>query len=62
MPDTAIEPTQQKEKGLKQTLNLPRTDFNMKANLSQNEPSRLAKWEAAGLYEQIRAARAGAEK
>ncbi len=49
-----------KKKGLKGTLNLPRTDFAMKANLPQNEPKRLALWEAAGLYEEIRKARRGA--
>ncbi len=47
---------------LKATLTLPRTDFPMKANLPQQEPARLARWEADGLYEQIRAARKGAPK
>jgi isoleucyl-tRNA synthetase len=51
-----------KKKSLKGTLNLPKTEFAMKANLPQNEPSRLAGWEEAGLYEQIRTARAGAPK
>ena len=51
-----------KKKGLKGTLNLPQTAFAMKANLPQNEPLRLAKWESSGLYEQIRAARAGSPK
>ena len=46
----------------KNTLNLPRTDFPMKADLVAREPERLKKWEAAGLYERIQAARAGAEK
>jgi isoleucyl-tRNA synthetase len=45
---------------LKTTLNLPRTDFSMKANLPQNEPKWLAKWAQEGLYEQIRAARRAA--
>jgi isoleucyl-tRNA synthetase len=49
-------------KKLKETLNLPATGFPMKANLPQNEPARLAAWEASGLYEQIRAARAGSPK
>jgi isoleucyl-tRNA synthetase len=49
-------------KTLKSTLNLPKTDFAMKANLPQNEPTRLAAWEANGLYDKIRAARAGAPK
>ena len=42
---------------LKATLNLPQTDFPMKANLPQSEPKRLAAWEQDGLYEQIRAVR-----
>jgi isoleucyl-tRNA synthetase len=45
----------------KDTLNLPKTDFPMKANLATREPEMLQKWQAAGLYEQIQAARAGAE-
>src|SRR5215470_16495516 len=44
---------------LKQTLNLPRTDFPMKANLPSAEPKMLAAWEQEDLYSQIRAARAG---
>jgi isoleucyl-tRNA synthetase len=46
----------------KDTLNLPRTDFAMKADLVAREPQRLEKWTAAKLYEKIQAARAGAEK
>jgi isoleucyl-tRNA synthetase len=46
----------------KDTLNLPRTDFPMKADLVTREPERLKKWEAAGLYRRIQASRAGAEK
>jgi isoleucyl-tRNA synthetase len=46
----------------KDTLNLPRTDFAMKADLVTREPERLKQWEAAKLYEKIQAARAGAEK
>jgi isoleucyl-tRNA synthetase len=45
---------------LKATLNLPHTDFPMKANLPQNEPRRLAAWEQEQIYAQIRAAREGA--
>jgi isoleucyl-tRNA synthetase len=44
---------------LKSTLNLPKTDFPMKANLPQNEPKWLERWAAMGLYEKIRAARQG---
>ena len=47
---------------LKSTLTLPRTDFPMKANLPQNEPTWLARWAKEDLYGQIRAARKGAEK
>ena len=45
---------------LKSTINLPKTDFPMKANLPQNEPKILEKWEQSGIYEQIRKARKGA--
>src|SRR6266436_1350600 len=44
---------------LKQTLNLPNTDFSMKANLPVAEPKMLAAWDREDLYGQIRAARAG---
>ena len=46
----------------KDTLNLPRTDFAMKADLVTREPERLKKWEAANLYGKIQAARGAAEK
>jgi isoleucyl-tRNA synthetase len=46
----------------KDTLNLPRTDFAMKADLVAREPRRLAKWQAEDLYGQIQRARAGSEK
>lgn len=45
---------------LKSTLNLPRTDFPMKASLPKAEPVQLAEWEAQGLYAKIQEARAGA--
>jgi isoleucyl-tRNA synthetase len=48
------------EKNYKVTLNLPKTDFPMKADLVRREPERLAKWEAGGLYERILAVRADA--
>jgi isoleucyl-tRNA synthetase len=41
----------------KDTLNLPETDFPMKANLPQREPEMLARWEKDKLYERIMAAR-----
>jgi isoleucyl-tRNA synthetase len=43
----------------KDTLNLPRTGFPMKANLPTTEPEALARWEAMNLYGKIRAARQG---
>src|SRR5256884_907670 len=46
----------------KNTLNLPRTDFQIKADLIAREPERLKKWEAEGLYQRIQDQRAGAEK
>jgi isoleucyl-tRNA synthetase len=44
---------------LKKTLNLPKTEFAMKASLPQNEPKQLEAWQTANLYEQILAAREG---
>ena len=46
----------------KETVNLPRTDFPMKANLPTSEPDTLARWAAMDLYGKIRARRAGAPK
>jgi isoleucyl-tRNA synthetase len=37
----------------KDTLNLPKTDFPMKANLSNSEPERIKKWENDKLYQKI---------
>ena len=45
---------------LKTTINLPKTAFPMKANLPQNEPKMLARWEETRIYERIREARKGA--
>ncbi len=47
---------------LKSTINLPKTGFPMKANLPQNEPKMLERWEQMGLYERIREARKGKAK
>src|SRR5579862_236653 len=44
---------------LKKTLNLPKTDFPMKASLPQNEPKQLVAWEESKLYERILEARQG---
>ncbi|MEY2512572.1 MAG: isoleucyl-tRNA synthetase [Verrucomicrobiota bacterium] len=45
----------------KDTLNLPKTDFPMKASLTTREPEMLKRWNEAGLYAQIQKARADAE-
>ncbi len=50
------------KKDYKTTLNLPQTDFAMKANLAQREPGMLKKWQDDTLYETIRQARAGRKK
>jgi isoleucyl-tRNA synthetase len=44
---------------LKKTLNLPKTDFPMKASLPANEPRQLEAWQSEGLYERILEARRG---
>jgi isoleucyl-tRNA synthetase len=44
---------------LKATLNLPKTDFSMKANLPKNEPKMLAHWEETQIYDRIREAHRG---
>ena len=44
---------------LKKTLNLPKTNFPMKASLPENEPKQLAAWYGAHLYERILEARKG---
>jgi isoleucyl-tRNA synthetase len=45
----------------KDTLNLPRTDFPMKANLATREPEILKSWQESRLYERIQESRRGAE-
>lgn len=46
----------------KKTLNLPTTQFPMKADLLRKEPEIQKNWEKEQLYEQVRKARAGREK
>ncbi|MCX7982610.1 MAG: isoleucine--tRNA ligase [Syntrophales bacterium] len=43
----------------KDTLNLPRTEFPMKANLTIREPEILSRWEEMDIYRRIRAAAKG---
>ncbi len=46
----------------KDTLNLPKTDFPMKAGLARREPEMLEHWRGLDLYRRLRAARAGRER
>ncbi len=48
------QPSQEKAKSYKPTLNLPKTVFPMKANLVQTEPATLKRWERQGIYSRIR--------
>src|SRR6516162_955019 len=45
----------------KHTLNLPRTEFPMKANLATREPEMLRAWEETRLYQQIQKSRENEE-
>ncbi|MFW2479740.1 MAG: class I tRNA ligase family protein, partial [Lentimonas sp.] len=40
---------------LKDTLNLPQTNFPMRGNMVEREPARIDHWKKLGLYEQIQA-------
>jgi isoleucyl-tRNA synthetase len=46
----------------KHTLNLPQTDFPMKADLVKREPQRLAQWQDKKLYQRLQDLRSGAQK
>ncbi|HBS30040.1 MAG TPA: isoleucine--tRNA ligase [Phycisphaerales bacterium] len=59
---TGHDEQQRQAPSYKDTLNLPRTAFPMKANLVQNEPATRQRWEKAGLYRALRDARAGAPR
>ena len=43
----------------KDSLNLPNTDFPMKANLAAREPQQLERWSSMGLYGKLRSAASG---
>lgn len=49
-------------KDYKDTLNLPQTDFPMKANLSQREPEMLKSWDDNKTYERIQQKNSGSGK
>ncbi|HKJ72295.1 MAG TPA: isoleucine--tRNA ligase [Gammaproteobacteria bacterium] len=46
----------------KDTLNLPKTDFPMRAGLPKREPEQLARWEADDTYRKVREAARGRPK
>ena len=46
----------------KDTINLPKTDFSMKAGLAQREPVTLARWQELDIYARLRKERAGQEQ
>jgi isoleucyl-tRNA synthetase len=46
----------------KQTINLPQTDFPMKADLARREPEQLARWETTNIYGKIRERARGRKK
>lgn len=46
----------------KNTLNLPKTDFQMRAELPKKEPETLKAWEESGLYKKITEAGKGRDK
>ena len=47
----------ERKKRYRKSLNLPKTGFAMKANLNQNEPGSLERWNASRLYERVQEAR-----
>jgi isoleucyl-tRNA synthetase len=47
---------------IKSTINLPRTDFPMKADLPRREPLMLERWTRLDVYASIRAARKGRDR
>jgi len=51
----------EKKTSYKDTVNTPRTDFPMRANLPEREPELLARWETMGLYERIQERNANGE-
>jgi len=50
------------KKDYSKTVNLPKTDFQMKANLAQREPSFIKDWQEGEIYKKMRAKNKGKEK
>ena len=55
-------PEADREMDYRATVFLPRTGFPMRADLPRREPEILARWQAIGLFEKIRAASSGRKK
>lgn len=66
MSDTTTETKSESGPNYKKTVNLPKTGFPMKANLIQNEPATLKRWNKldakAGLYQAMRNKAQGFDK
>lgn len=54
--------SQENENRYKSTINLPQTDFPMKADLARREPAMLAEWEKSQRYEQVQEKTSGRER
>lgn len=52
-------PAARREKGWRDTLNMPETPFPMRGNLAKREPGWTRQWQENGVYERIRAASKG---
>ncbi len=52
----------EKKADYKQSLHLPKTDFPMRANLTQKELEQLIQWEEGELYQKVQSEHAGQEK
>ncbi|MFA7073921.1 MAG: isoleucine--tRNA ligase [Endomicrobiaceae bacterium] len=54
--------TENEKKDYSKTVNLPKTDFQMKANLAQREPSFIKDWQEIDIYKKMREKNKGKEK
>ena len=59
-PSDAPQTAEERKKKYKQSLNLPKTSFPMRANLAQNEPQSIKRWAEENLFESVLEARADA--
>lgn len=53
--------TEKAKTNWRKSLNLPATPFPMRANLSQNEPATLKRWQQRGIYDELMQAREGSQ-